>query len=48
MIKAAIKNAGGKPAFAQALATEVKQRGVGAIPQTIKDVISRVVQLAGD
>jgi putative ATP-dependent endonuclease of OLD family len=48
LIKAAIKNAGGKPAFAQALATEVRQRGVGAIPQSIKDIIARVVQLAGD
>lgn len=48
LIKAAIKNVGGKPAFAQALATEVMKRGVGAIPQTIKDIITLVVQLAGD
>lgn len=48
LIKAAIKQAGGKPAFAQALITEVRQRGVSAIPQTIKDIIDRVVQLAGD
>ena len=32
LIKAAIKQAGGKPAFAQALADEVRQRGVGAVP----------------
>ena len=47
MIDAAIKQAGGKPAFAQALADEVRKRGVGAIPQTIKDIIARIVQLAG-
>ena len=47
LIKAAIKQAGGKPAFAQALATEIKIRGSGTIPQTIKDIITRVVQLAG-
>jgi len=47
LIKAAIKQAGGKPAFAQLLVTEVRQRGVSAIPQTIRDIISRVVQLAG-
>ncbi|WP_028582102.1 ATP-dependent nuclease [Desulfogranum japonicum] len=48
LIKAAIKNAGGKPAFAQALATEIRRRGIDEIPQTIKDIITRVVQLAGD
>lgn len=47
LIKAAIKQAGGKPAFAQELATEVRHRGVAAIPQTIKNIITRVVQLAG-
>jgi len=47
MIKAAIKQAGGKPAFAQALVTEIQQRGATSIPQTIKDIITRVVQLAG-
>lgn len=47
LIKAAIKEAGEKPAFAQALAAEVRQRGAGTIPQTIKDIITRVVQLAG-
>ncbi len=47
LIKAAIKQAGGKPAFAQALVNEVRQRGVGSIPQTIWDIIDRVVQLAG-
>lgn len=46
LIDAAIKQAGGKPAFAQALAAEVRQRGADAIPQTIKDTIDRVVQLA--
>ena len=47
LIKAAIKSAGGKPAFAQSLASEVRNRGEHSIPQTIKDVITRVVQLAG-
>jgi len=47
LIKAAIKQAGGKPAFAQAMVNEVQQRGVGSIPQTIQDIIARVVQLAG-
>jgi putative ATP-dependent endonuclease of OLD family len=47
LIKAAIKETGGKPAFAQALAKEVRQRGAGAIPQTILDIIARVVQLSG-
>lgn len=47
LIKAAIKQAGGKPAFAQALVTEIQQRGAGSIPQTIRDIITRVVQLAG-
>lgn len=47
MIKAAIKQTGGKPAFAQSLMNEVRQCGVGSIPQTIRDIITRVVQLAG-
>lgn len=47
LIKAAIKQSGGKPAFAQVLVNEVRQRGVGSIPQTIRDIITRVVQLAG-
>ncbi|MGD9973626.1 MAG: ATP-dependent endonuclease [Desulfatirhabdiaceae bacterium] len=47
LIDAAIKQAGGKPAFAQALAAEVRQRGIGAIPQKIRDIIARIVQLAG-
>jgi putative ATP-dependent endonuclease of OLD family len=47
LIKAAIKQAGGKPAFARALMQEVQQRGIGTIPQTIKDIVTRVVQLAG-
>ncbi|MDU9050381.1 MAG: DUF2813 domain-containing protein [Candidatus Electrothrix sp. Rat3] len=47
LIKAAIKKAGGKPAFAQVIAAEVKQRGTETIPQTIQDIIARVVQLAG-
>jgi len=47
LIKAAIKQSGGKPAFAQALAAEVRQRGTSAVPQTIQDVIARVVLLAG-
>lgn len=47
LIKAAIEQAGGKPAFAQALVTEVQKRGAGTIPQTIKKIIARVVWLAG-
>ena len=47
LIKAAIKQAGGKPAFAQALMAEIRQRGAGTIPQTIRDIVTRVVQLAG-
>jgi len=47
LIKAAIKQAGGKPAFAQAMVNEVRQRGADSIPQTILDIITRVVQLAG-
>lgn len=47
LISAAIKRSGGKPAFAQALVGEVRQRGVNSIPQTIRDIITRVVQLAG-
>jgi putative ATP-dependent endonuclease of OLD family len=46
LIKAAIKQAGGKPAFAQALVNEVQQRGVETIPQTIRDIIDRVVNLS--
>ncbi len=47
LIKAAIKQAGGKPAFAQVLADEIQKRGVDSIPQTIQDIIVRVVRLAG-
>jgi len=47
LIKAAIKQAGGKPAFAQTLVNEVRQRGADSIPQSIRDIITRVVQLAG-
>jgi putative ATP-dependent endonuclease of OLD family len=47
LIDAAIKHAGGKPAFAQALAAEVRQRGADSIPQSIRDIITLVVQLAG-
>jgi len=47
LIKAAIKQAGGKPAFAQALVNEVRQRGANSIPQVVRDIISRVVQLSG-
>lgn len=47
LIKAAIQMAGGKPAFAQALVAEIQQRGVDSIPKTIRDIITRVVQLAG-
>ncbi len=48
LIKAAIKQAGGKPAFAQALANEVQQRGVETIPQTIRDIVAHVVNLSTD
>lgn len=48
LIKAAIKQSGGKPAFAQSLINEVYNRGAGTIPQTIHDIIQRVVQLAED
>lgn len=47
LIKAAIGKTGGKPAFAQLLANEVNQRGVASIPQSIKDIVNRVVTLAG-
>lgn len=47
LIKAAIRQSGGKPAFAQTLVHEVKQRGPDSIPQSIQDIITRVVQLAG-
>lgn len=47
LIKAAIKQAGGKPAFAQTLVNEVRQRGADSIPQSIRDIITRVVELAG-
>lgn len=46
LIKAAIKQVRGKPAFAQALAKEVERRGVQEIPQTIRDIIDRVVKLS--
>lgn len=47
LIKAAIKQAGGKPAFAQSLVNEVRHRGAHTIPQAIRDILARVVQLAG-
>lgn len=47
LIKAAINQAGGKPAFAQALVNEVRKRGENSVPQTVRDIIARVVQLAG-
>lgn len=47
LIDAAIKETGGKPAFAQQLATEIQQRGSASIPQTIQHIITRVVELAG-
>jgi putative ATP-dependent endonuclease of OLD family len=47
LIKSAIKEKGGKPAFAQALADEVRQRGASSIPPNIQKIIHRVVQLAG-
>ncbi|MHB1768882.1 MAG: ATP-dependent nuclease [Phycisphaerae bacterium] len=47
LIKAAITQAGGKPAFAQALADEARKRGGSDIPPTIKNIITRVAELAG-
>lgn len=44
-IKAAIKAAGGKPAFAQTLIAEIKQRGKATIPLTLQQVIERVAVL---
>jgi len=46
IVDAAIDEIGGKPAFAQKLAEEVERRGSTSIPQTIKDIIERVVFLA--
>jgi len=47
LINAAIKQAGGKSAFAQILVDEVRRRGENSVPQTMRDIIARVVQLAG-
>lgn len=47
LINAAINQAGGKPAFAQALVKEIQKRGISTIPHTIINIINRVVQLAG-
>lgn len=47
LIKAAIKHCGGKPAFAQTLVQEVRRRGALTVPQTIRDIISHIVHLAG-
>lgn len=45
-IEAAIKEAGGKPAFAQALIAEIKQRGKNTIPPVLHQTIKRVADLA--
>ena len=45
-IKAAIDEAGGKPAFARELAGEVGIRGKDSIPQLLQDIINRVIKLA--
>jgi len=47
MITTAIACAGGKPAFAQALFAEIQQRGSASIPQSIRDVFTRIAQLSG-
>jgi putative ATP-dependent endonuclease of OLD family len=47
IIEAAIEQAGGKPAFAQALAKEVQRRGSGTIPQRIQEIITHIVRLTG-
>nr|VFK11059.1 MAG: putative ATP-dependent endonuclease of the OLD family [Candidatus Kentron sp. LPFa]VFK27402.1 MAG: putative ATP-dependent endonuclease of the OLD family [Candidatus Kentron sp. LPFa] len=46
LIKSAIKQAGGKPAFAKALADETARRSPDAIPPSIRAIIKRVVRLA--
>lgn len=48
LIKAAINKVGGKPAFAQKLVDEVERRSIDSIPQIIQDIMTRVVQLAGN
>lgn len=48
MIKSAIKQSGGKPAFAQKLVEEIHLRGANTIPQSIQDIITRIVQLTGN
>lgn len=47
LINEAITQAGGKPGFAQKLATEIRNRDSSTIPPTIQNIIARVVQLAG-
>jgi len=47
LIKTAIITAGGKPAFAQELFAEIKRRGSGSVPPSIRGVLARVAQLAG-
>lgn len=45
LIKSAIKQAGGKPAFALALHEEVVRLGAQTIPKPIKNIINRVIQM---
>jgi putative ATP-dependent endonuclease of OLD family len=48
LIKAAIKAAGGKPAFARSLIGEVNSRGSASIPTVIQNIFARITQLVGE
>ena len=45
IIKSAVKQVGGKPSFALKLADEIKRRGKDTIPQSLKSIITDMVQL---
>lgn len=45
IIKSAITSCGRKPGFAETIFAEISSRGRESIPQSIKDVISRVISL---
>lgn len=46
-IKTAINNLGGKPALAQEIIQEARSRGLGSVPQVLKDIVNQVVQMSG-
>lgn len=46
-IRSAIRNVGGKPAFAQKLYEEITRRGIESIPVTISEMIEHVAHLSG-